>query len=104
MQRLTEVAVYDTVPREVRRRHKREGYELPRYSVIRLRRKKTITPKDDEAEKKWRLNYRTLTRGHWRQQWFPSLQTHRQIWIDEFIRGPEDAELVIRPRIFDVRD
>jgi len=104
MQRLTEVAVYDTVPREVRRRHKREGYELPRYSVIRLRRKKTITPKDDEVEKKWRLNYRTLTRGHWRQQWFPSLQTHRQIWIDEFIRGPEDAELVIRPRIFDVRD
>lgn len=104
MQRLTEVAVAPPLPREVRRRHKREGYTMPRYSVVRLRRHSRPGAKDDEAERKWRLNYRTVTRGHWRQQWYPSLQSHRQIWIDEFIRGPEDAELVIRPRIFDVRD
>lgn len=30
-------------------------------------------------------------RGHWRQQWYPSIQDHRTIWIDGFIRG--DAEL-----------
>jgi hypothetical protein len=104
MQRLTEVVAQPPVAREVRRRHKREGYELPRYSVIRLRRHSRPSAKNDEEERKWRLNYRTVTRGHWRQQWYPSIQQHRQIWIDDFIRGPEDAELVIRPRIFDVRD
>src|SRR5215471_1172680 len=104
MQRLTEVAALPPLPREVRRRHKREGYELPRYSVIRLRRHSRPSATDEEAERKWKLNYRTVTRGHWRQQWYPSIQAHRQIWIDEFIRGPEDAELVIRPRVFDVRD
>jgi len=106
MQRLTEVAVYDTVPREVRRRHKREGYELPRYSVIRLRRHTRPSVASEEAERKWKLNFRTVTRGHWRNQPYPSLGegVTRQIWIDDFIRGPEDAELRIRPRIFDVRD
>src|SRR5215471_3080757 len=104
MQRLTEVAVMSSPPRQVRRRHERAGYTLPRYSVVRLRRHSRPSTTDEEAERKWKLNYRTVTRGHWRQQWYPSIQSHRQIWIDEFIRGPEDAELVIRPRIFDVRD
>jgi hypothetical protein len=106
MQRLTEVTTAPPVSREVRRRHQREGYELPRYSVVRLRRKSHPSAASEEAERKWRLNYRTITRGHWRNQPYPSLGegVTRQIWIDQFIRGPEDAELVIRPRIFDVRD
>lgn len=105
MQRLTEVSVLPAPPRAIRRRHERAGYKLPRYSVVRLRRpKRAATDHNEEREAAWRLSYRTITRGHWRQQWYPSLQTHRQIWIDEFIRGPEDAELVIKPRVFDVRD
>jgi hypothetical protein len=105
MQRLTEVSVLEGPPRAIRRRHERAGYKVPRYSVVRLRRPKRAPGSHaDEREAKWRLNYRTVTRGHWRQQWYPSLSAHRQIWIDEFIRGPEDAELVIKPRVFDVRD
>jgi hypothetical protein len=104
MQRLTEVATPPPVARQVRRRHQRAGYEIPRYSVVRLRRHSRPRAGDEEAERKWKLRYRTITHGHWRQQWYPSIQQHRQIWIDDFVRGPEDAELVIRPRIFDVRD
>jgi hypothetical protein len=104
MQRLTETVVLPSAPRAVRRRHQRAGYEMPRYSVVRLRRHSRPGASDEEAERKWKLRYRTITHGHWRQQWYPSIQQHRQIWIDDFVRGPEDAELVIRPRIFDVRD
>jgi hypothetical protein len=32
-------------------------------------------------------------RGHWRQQWYPSVQDHRPIWINQHIKGPDDAPL-----------
>lgn len=34
-------------------------------------------------------------RGHWRSQWYPSLDDHRSIWIDGFIKG--DAGLGVMP-------
>jgi hypothetical protein len=34
--------------------------------------------------------YRWITRGHWRNQWYPSLGEHRQIWIAPYVKGPED--------------
>lgn len=30
--------------------------------------------------------------GHWRNQWYPSKQTHSPKWIDAYIKGPEDKE------------
>lgn len=51
------------------------------------------------------LDHRVKVRGHWRRQWFRSLgpaydeegvwnpNSHRLVWIDEHIRGPEDAPM-----------
>jgi hypothetical protein len=54
------------------------------------------------------LSYRTVTRGHWRRHHFRSLgparcddgtwneDSHRLVWIDPYVRGPDDAPLAER--------
>jgi hypothetical protein len=31
-----------------------------------------------------------LVGGHWRQQYYPSTNEHRPIWIEPYVKGPED--------------
>lgn len=42
-------------------------------------------------------------RGHWRQQWFPSVQEHRWQWIDGFPRGDFSKGTVAGERILIAR-
>jgi hypothetical protein len=81
--------------RGVRRRARRQKMPEKNVTVIRLRR-----PKAQREGEPVPANYshRFLVRGHWRNQWFPSLKTHRQIYIHEFIKGPEDKPLRISER------
>ncbi|WP_342314649.1 hypothetical protein LIX17_25725 (plasmid) [Mycobacterium avium subsp. hominissuis] len=44
-------------------------------------------------------NHRWIVRGHWRRQWYPTLQRHKPIWITDHIAGPEDAPLVVRDKV-----
>ena len=83
------------IPRSSVRRAKRLKFQDRNVTVIRLRRPKTKPQSEGEP-----INYthRFLVRGHWRNQWFPSLNTHRQIYIHEFIKGPEDKPLRISDR------
>lgn len=37
-----------------------------------------------EWSKQWWVN------GHWRNQWYPRLETHRQRWIHGYVKGPGD--------------
>ena len=39
-------------------------------------------------------SYRYPVRGHWRNQWYPSIQGRKPIWITEHIRGPRSAALL----------
>lgn len=46
---------------------------------------------------------RWVVSGHWRQQWFPSVQENRPVWITPYIKGPEDKPLKLpTERIFSV--
>lgn len=69
------------------------GHDDP-LCILKLRRHSTGGSGDGEGS---RLDYRTIVRGHWRNQWYPSLgasgdpDSHRLIWIDPHVRGPEDA-------------
>ena len=36
-------------------------------------------------------SYRYPVRGHWRNQWYPSIEGHKPIWIDEHARGPDTS-------------
>jgi hypothetical protein len=42
---------------------------------------------------------RWLVNGHWRNQWYPSREEHRPVWIDPHIKGPKEAPLQIRERV-----
>lgn len=46
---------------------------------------------------------RHMARGHWRNQWYPSLQEHRVIWIDEHWRGDADIGIVNGKTIYIAR-
>lgn len=34
-----------------------------------------------------------LVRGHWRQQFYPSTSEHRPLWIEPYVKGPDDKPL-----------
>ena len=65
-----------------------------------------VRERDEEGG--WSLTYRIIVRGHPRQQHYPTLgpayddngdwnpDSHRKIWIDAHIRGPEDGPLVLK--------
>jgi len=87
--------------RPVRRRCKR--YEFPERNVVVVRLRRPTTPTGDESEPRpveW--SHRWLVGGHWRNQWFPSLGVHRQVFISPYVKGPSDKPLIPRKtRIFD---
>ncbi|MDH6284062.1 hypothetical protein [Prescottella agglutinans] len=46
-----------------------------------------------------RHSHRWVVRGHWRRQWYPSLQRHVPIWITDYIAGPDEAPIVLRDKV-----
>lgn len=85
----------EKAPRAAGRRWQREKPNFEPYvTVVRLRRPRQKGSDSQEHEVEW--TKRWLVSGHWRNQWFPSLQMHRQIWISPFVKGPPDKPLVIR--------
>ncbi|MGA2669837.1 MAG: hypothetical protein ABSF21_00215 [Dehalococcoidia bacterium] len=64
--------------------------EVPLINIITLRPKTTVLS-GEHRDVDWQ--YRWLVRGHWRQQWYRSDNTHRAIWITPYIKGPENKPL-----------
>ena len=67
----------------------------PEVLVVRLRRE---TGEREEGNGGSVLTKRHLVQGHWRNQWYPSANAHRQIWIGTYIKGPEGAPLLLHPK------
>jgi hypothetical protein len=82
------------LPRAWARRAQREDRD-PYVTVIRLRRPRHKTDDDHEpASVDWA--HRWIVGGHWRNQFYASTDTHRQIWISPYVKGPDDKPLRIR--------
>mgnify|MGYP003353945736 CR=1 FL=1 len=101
MQTITEVTG-ERVSRAVRKRILREGSKIQQdtVNVVKLRRE---YQKDDSKESKSVASYqhRFIVSGHWRNQFYPSIKTNRQIWIDSYIKGDPEKELIFKKRVFD---
>lgn len=85
--------------RSARRSAERAGLKaVEEITVIQLRR-----TREDDASEHHDANYshRFIVRGHWRNQWYASLDEHRQIWIAPFVKGPDDKPLVTKKRVFE---
>lgn len=84
--------------RATRRRAERDGFDKRYIVVVNLRRPKS-TGSGEPQGVEW--SHQWLVSGHWRNQYFASLDIHRQIWISPYIKGPEDKPLEVREgRVF----
>jgi len=91
--------------RQFLRQMARKGRPDPRVRVVQLRkaehRPRPERDDNDEHEpREW--SHRWLVKGHWRNQWYPSEQRHALRWIPTYIKGPEDKELRLKDRVFQV--
>ena len=69
-------------------------------NIIKLRSVVHHGHKGQELPVEWSCQW--LVRGHWRDQWFPSIAKNRTIWIRPYIKGPEDKPLRNPGRLFAV--
>jgi hypothetical protein len=82
--------------RPMRREAKRVGFPDEReVVVVRLRRERG---ERHEPQSEANYSHRFVRSGHWRNQWYPSIQQRRQIWIDPTIVGDPSLPLIVRPR------
>lgn len=89
-QRLSMTVRHDT-DRATRRRNERERTPVDPYlKVITLRRMEEDRPKGTR-DVDWQWQW-TVT-GHWRNQYMPSSGEHKHVWIESYIKGPEDKPL-----------
>jgi hypothetical protein len=83
--------------RASRRRGARLGFPEREVVVVKLRREAT-PPGEEPLHGDANYSHRFIVSGHWRNQWYPASNVHRQIWISPYVKGPEDQPLVVRPR------
>lgn len=94
------LAARETVPaaRAERRRCARIG--LPEnVVVVQLRKFETARTVVDQDGTEIDWSHRWLVSGHWRNQYLPSRQTHRQQWISGYVKGPPDKPLIVKERV-----
>lgn len=97
MQQRIVVRYPEYAPRASWRRSQRAGLNHRNVLVVRLRRPSN-PPQAEGGTVDW--SHRWIVGGHWRNQWYPSEKVHRQIWISDYEKGPEDKPLVIKERAF----
>lgn len=82
--------------RAARKRLARKAIEPRPVRVITLRRPASSGPGDSDRE----YHHQWIVRGHWRQQWYPSREVHRPVWIAPHIKGPEGAPLLGGEKVY----
>jgi hypothetical protein len=86
-------------PRPSLRRARRVSFPETDVIVVRLRRESNGRDPNHEAGTA-NYSHRFIRNGHWRNQWYPSLKVHRQIYIDRTIVGDESLPLIVKRRAF----
>lgn len=71
--------------------------------VIELRRPVARKAIDDPFAEAPVWSHQWIVDGHWRWQYYPSLDSHRQIWIAPYVKGPEDRPLIIKDKVYKLK-
>lgn len=82
-----------SVERHARRRLERQGWQHePLVRVVELRRRQsTAAPSGEHQAVDW--SCRWVVSGHWRSQYYPSVDEHRPLWILPYVKGPDSKPL-----------
>ena len=81
------------IPRAMRRQIEREGKTKPceeEVSIIDLREFERGPKGKGDGESDMEYSHRWFVRGHPRNQYFPSDGHHEIVWIDPYVKGPDD--------------
>jgi hypothetical protein len=83
-------------PRPARKRFWRiTQTEAPLVRVIQLRRREVRGKENGHGEPRdW--SHRWIVSGHWRKQWYSSRHRHEPLFIDSYVKGPDDKPLKAR--------
>jgi hypothetical protein len=100
-----------TVTRQVRRAAVRDLGKDFNMNILRLRRIKRVSSSDGETGEGHRLDHRIVVRGYWQNHYYsdrgPCLledgtsnpESHRRIWVNSHVKGPEGAPFVHKHKI-----
>lgn len=92
------IARIDTAPAERHERKRSARAGLPDVvKIVHLRRFSDHPTEETGEVVPW--SHRWLVGGHWRNQYHPSDQTHRLMWIDPYVKGPQHLPLVVKDEV-----
>ncbi len=80
------------------KRIRRQGLDPRSVRIVDIRRRRYASQGREQYAREY--DHRWKVRGHWRNQWYPSRGVHRPKWIEEHVRGPEDAPLIERDTVY----
>lgn len=80
-----------------RRRQEPERRELDAVRIIEIRSGTDHAAAYTDITSAYR--HRWMVKGHWRQQWYASLQLNRPVWIAPYLKGPEGAPLLTGEKV-----
>ena len=85
------------------RRIARRGHPTDPVTYVALR--KVERPDGQEVPEQRGREYRSrwMVAGHWRRQWYPSVEQHRPIWIHPYVKGDPDAPLLHVEKVYTLR-
>jgi hypothetical protein len=83
--------------RSLRRHSQKINLPISEIMVVELRRR--TQPSEPSGERR-NYSHRFIVHGFWRRQWYPSLGMHRQKYIADYVKGPDDKPLIIKKRIW----
>jgi hypothetical protein len=90
-----------TPSRALRRSCQRKGREAPSVRIIELRRPPASCDSAGDGHREY--SHQWIVRGHWRKQWYPSVNDHRPVWIAPHIKGPEGAPLLGGDHVYSLK-
>lgn len=82
--------------RQVQRYRVRKGNPVPDVSsvgVVELRRTVYRDRSDPKDRQHIDWQHQWIVRGHWRKQWFPGKEKHSPVFIQPYVKGPDDKPL-----------
>lgn len=93
----------EPLPRQVRRARERAGQRVPDVRVVRLRHAKRASKTTAEEPSGRQYRHQWFVEGHWRNQWYPSRNDHRPIYIPTHLKGPDGAPILDPKKVYDWR-
>lgn len=89
-QKFVDVELVRGTPEEetILKRYKTHDDAIQEVLLRRLKRKETRDGQGVEYQYQWTVA------GHIRNQWYPSTQEHKMIFIEPYLKGPEDAPMM----------